>query len=74
MNYKIQPNISCENCIVCGSRPEINQTNKNFSIVCPNDSCKNVVGGGFINFDLWNKLNRRDVSVTPVRYQYRQPA
>ena len=64
MNYPIQPNINCEDCIVCGARPMINQTKKVFTIICSNKDCGNKLTAPFLDFDLWNKLNKSNVDLT----------
>lgn len=64
MQYAIQPNIHCENCIKCGSRPVFEQAKKFWVVCCPNKACKNTVTGEFIDIEKWNRTNKKDVSIT----------
>ncbi|QEM09748.1 MULTISPECIES: hypothetical protein [Mucilaginibacter] len=59
MTIQIQPNIQCENCIKCGRRPHIEQNKKYWAITCPNSSCKNSVKALIVDFDAWNRLNKK---------------
>jgi hypothetical protein len=61
MSYQIQANFFCETCIKCGNRPHIEQSKNKWHILCPNESCKNVVKGAFLDFDAWNRINKKDV-------------
>lgn len=65
MSYDIQPSIFCENCIKCGTRPVIDQTKKDWVIKCPNDSCKNSIAGPFVDFDTWNRVNKKNPNLKP---------
>jgi DNA-directed RNA polymerase subunit RPC12/RpoP len=63
MSNQIQPNIFCENCIKCGSRPVSEQTKKGWEIKCPNTECKNLVAGKLLDFDTWNRINKSNVTL-----------
>lgn len=63
MSYDIQPEIFCENCIKCGKRPVIEQTKKGWVIMCPNGECKNSVAGPTIDFETWNRINKKNVDL-----------
>jgi len=65
MTLQIQPNIQCENCIKCGSRPHIEQTKKFWLVTCPNKKCNNFVKGELVDIDAWNRLNKNNASITP---------
>lgn len=63
MSYIIQPEIFCENCIKCGTRPVIEQTKKGWLILCPNAACKNSVEGPLLDFETWNRINKKSVDM-----------
>jgi len=63
MSYEIQPNIICENCIKCGKRPVIDQTKKGWQIKCPEKACNNVITGPTIDFDTWNRVNKKNINL-----------
>jgi hypothetical protein len=65
MTLEIQPNIQCENCIKCGSRPQIEQSKKYWIVTCPNKSCNNFVKAETINLDGWNRLNKSNANIAP---------
>jgi hypothetical protein len=65
MSYEIQPGIECENCIKCGKRPVIDQSKKGWDIMCPNVICKNIVSGPLVDFETWNRVNKKNVNLTP---------
>lgn len=65
MSYAIQPGIFCENCIKCGTRPVIEQTKKDWIIMCPNAACKNSVAGPAVDFETWNRINKKSVDIKP---------
>jgi len=65
MIIQIQPNIQCENCIKCGSRPHIEQAKKYWLVTCPNKKCNNFVKDEFVNINAWNRLNKNNASITP---------
>jgi hypothetical protein len=65
MTLEIQPNIQCENCIKCGSRPQIEQSKKYWIVTCPNKKCNNFVKAEFVNIDGWNRLNKSNANLTP---------
>jgi hypothetical protein len=64
MILQIQSNIECENCIKCGSRPQIEQSKKFWIVTCPNKKCNNFVKAEFINMDSWNRLNKSNTNLT----------
>jgi len=59
MPFAIQPNVHCENCIKCGSRPVVTQLKNIFSVLCPNADCNNIVTGKLIDLEEWNRVNKR---------------
>jgi len=64
MSYEIQEGIFCENCIKCGARPVIEQKKKgDWVILCPNAACKNSVTGSLIDFETWNRINKKSVDL-----------
>jgi hypothetical protein len=63
MILEIQPNIHCENCSKCGSRPHIEQQKKFWIVTCPNKNCKNFVKGELVNIEGWNKINKPNASL-----------
>ncbi|GAB3929530.1 hypothetical protein [Mucilaginibacter myungsuensis] len=63
MSYEIQPNIFCENCIKCNERPVVDQGKKGWEIKCPNKTCKNVVAGPLLDFEGWNRLNKKNITI-----------
>ncbi|QKJ29229.1 hypothetical protein HQ865_05495 [Mucilaginibacter mali] len=75
MSYDIQPGIECENCIKCGTRPVIDQTKKGlWEVKCPNDACKNVVTGPLVDFETWNRLNKKNPNLNPGKNNLMQSA
>ena len=63
MSHSIQKNISCENCFKCGARPIVEQTKKGWMIACPNKGCQNTVAGALLDFDAWNRINKKDLNL-----------
>lgn len=56
---KIQPSIICEDCIVCGRRPVIEQAKgSKFIVRCPKDSTHYQTQPGLIDIDDWNSNNK----------------
>lgn len=64
MILQIQPNIKCENCIKCGSRPQIEQAKKYWIVACPNKKCNNFVKAELVNLDEWNRANKSTNNIT----------
>lgn len=58
MILQIQPNIYCENCIKCGTRPHVEQQKKFWVIACPNKECQNFIKNALIDMKAWNNLNK----------------
>lgn len=78
MLVQIQPNIYCEPCKVCGSRPVIQQFAKEkFKIICPKDADHYKSRAGKITIESWNNANstgkttinqtRADNPVSPLK-------
>ena len=65
MTIEIQPNIQCENCIKCGTRPQVEQAKKYWMVKCPNKQCNNFVKDEIINIDGWNRANKINSQITP---------
>lgn len=65
MIFQIQPNIQCENCIKCGSRPQIEQSKKYWIVACPNKKCNNLVKGELVDIEGWNRLNKSSANIAP---------
>jgi hypothetical protein len=65
MTFQIQPNIKCENCIKCGTRPQIEQSKKYWIVTCPNKKCNNFVKDEVVNIESWNRLNKSNANITP---------
>jgi hypothetical protein len=57
--YNIQVDIPVESCIKCGRRPVVEQTSREWIILCPNPLCDNAVKGKFLNFNEWNRINKK---------------
>ncbi len=53
----IQPNIFCESCKDCGARPIIEQRDRKYYVICPNDSNHYQTKSGMIDMDEWNRFN-----------------
>ncbi|QEC78318.1 hypothetical protein [Mucilaginibacter ginsenosidivorax] len=55
---KIQLSVFCYNCIVCGSRPVIEQAKgSKFIVRCPKNSAHYQTQSGLVDIDDWNKNN-----------------
>lgn len=65
MTLEIQPNIQCENCIKCGSRPHVEQSKKHWIVTCPNKKCNNFVKAEIVNIEGWNRLNKSNANIAP---------
>jgi len=65
MAFQIQSNIQCENCIKCGSKPQIEQSKKYWIVGCPNKKCDNFVKDELINVEGWNRLNKSNTNIAP---------
>ncbi|WDF76257.1 hypothetical protein PQ469_20425 [Mucilaginibacter sp. KACC 22773] len=65
MTFEIQQNIKCENCIKCGTRPQIEQSKKHWIVACPNKKCNNFVKDEMVNIEGWNRLNKSNANITP---------
>ncbi|WP_439696426.1 hypothetical protein ACFGVS_27640 [Mucilaginibacter sp. AW1-7] len=65
MTFEIQPNIKCENCIKCGTRPHVEQSKKYWTVACPNKKCNNFVKDEMVNIEGWNRLNKSNANITP---------
>jgi hypothetical protein len=63
MILQIQPNIYCENCIKCGSRPHVEQQKRFWVITCPNKECKNFVKDELFNINAWNRSNKNSANL-----------
>lgn len=59
--YNIQPDMPVESCIKCGKRPVIQQAGREWVIMCSNSLCRNEVRGKFLNFDEWNRINKKQI-------------
>ncbi len=58
-HIKIQQSVKCEDCIVCGKRPVIEQINGGKYIVrCPVDISHYQTPAGLIDINNWNENNR----------------
>lgn len=56
---KIQSLVVCENCIICGHRPVIEQCKgSKFTVRCPKDSTHYQTTPGAININDWNMNNK----------------
>jgi|EndMetStandDraft_4_1072995.scaffolds.fasta_scaffold42022_3 hypothetical protein len=56
---KIQPSVVCENCIICGSRPVIDQVKgSHFIVRCPKDGTHYQTTPGLVDINDWNLNNR----------------
>ncbi|MES2279582.1 MAG: hypothetical protein V4592_26345 [Bacteroidota bacterium] len=65
MSYEIQAGVECENCIKCGKRPVIDQHKKGgWEIKCANDACKNSVSAPLVDFETWNRINKKNINLT----------
>lgn len=65
MTIEIQPNIQCENCIKCGTRPQVEQVKKYWMVKCLNKQCNNFIKDTFVNIDGWNRLNKSNAQINP---------
>ncbi len=65
MTIEIQPNIECENCIKCGTRPQVEQVKKHWIVACPNKKCNNFVKDEMVNIAGWNRLNKNNAQLNP---------
>lgn len=74
MSYEIQPEIKCENCIKCGKRPIIDQSKKGWEIKCRNKDCANVVVAPMLDFETWNRVNKKDINLNPGGNKFMQSA
>ncbi|SEP42693.1 hypothetical protein SAMN05428947_116102 [Mucilaginibacter sp. OK283] len=54
----IQPSVICENCIICGSRPVIEQNKGKFTVRCPKDNTHYQTPPGLIDINGWNTNNK----------------
>lgn len=55
----IQENIAVENCIICGTRPVIEQRDKSWFVFCPKQTCKNEIAGRYVDLEGWNVKNKK---------------
>ena len=69
MIIQVQPNFPCENCIKCGKRPQVEQYKENWTIACPDKSCKNQVKSTIADFAAWNRLNKKAANFTTDKTQ-----
>jgi hypothetical protein len=74
MILEIQPNIPCENCIKCGTRPHVEQEKRYWVITCPNKECKNFVKEEFFNINAWNRLNKNNSNLNHGNQEFKQIA
>jgi hypothetical protein len=58
-HIKIQQSIQCEDCLICGKRPIIEQINGGKYIVrCPSDAAHYQTPPGLIDIKNWNENNK----------------
>jgi hypothetical protein len=69
---KIQVSISCEPCIICGSRPVIAQAKGKFIVRCGANADHYQTPPGMVDIANWNNHNRRDPGIGPTTRHLKQ--
>lgn len=69
---KIQDSIFCEPCIICGSRPAVEQAKGKYIVRCSADSSHYKTAPGLVDIEAWNMHNRPNPNIDDHVQQLKQ--